>query len=128
MAKVQAVGSETVNAYDAQGLPASFELVVNGRNGTVALVKFNICDVNGNKLYVSGVVNSQDVCLVETALTHAGLKNQRCSRKFERSSVDIITLWLSEHPIDRGKISFPNQSEEYCEKVVDFVRGQQRVA
>ncbi|MBM3602176.1 MAG: hypothetical protein FJX22_00110, partial [Alphaproteobacteria bacterium] len=64
MAKNQQVGLETVNAYGAEGLPASFELSVN-RGDTVVRVGFNIRSINGQNLYVSDMVNSADVDLVE---------------------------------------------------------------
>ena len=123
MAKIQAIGSETVNAYGAQGLPASFKLVVNGRNGTVAQVGFNIRDLNGQKFYVSDMLDGSDARVAETALKNANLKYQKRSRNnFGANGAGDCTIFqLSEVPI--GLANDP----DYCKKVVAFVGGQ-RVA
>ena len=130
MAKVQQVGSETVNAYGTERLPASFEVVVNGRNGTVAQVGFNIRTVKNQPLYVSDMVDSADAPLVEKALTHANLKNQKSDRNnFGSPGAGNCTIFqLSEHEIGRTNDPLPPQSPEYCEKVVAFVLAHQRLA
>ena len=123
MAKVQAVGSETVNAYDAQGLPASFELVVNGSNGKEVRVEFTIRDLNGQNLYVSGMLDDPNDLLVETALTRANLEYQKSDRKtFGPNGAPGCTIFQ----LSEVRIGLANDPD-YCARVVAFVRGQ-RVA
>jgi hypothetical protein len=126
MAKVQGGEVKTVNAYGAQGLPASFDFVVNGRNEKVQ-VGFTIRNLNGQNLYVSGILDDPNDLLVEKALNEANLKYQKSDRKtFGSNGAPGCTIFqLSEVPIGRGN---PPQSKEYCKQVVAFVRGQQRVA
>ncbi len=126
MAKVQGGEVKTVNAYGAQGLPASFDFVVNGDNGKVR-VGFTIRDLNGQNLYVSGMLDGSDARVAETALNEANLNHQQSTHKtFGGNGAPGCTIFqLSEVPIGRGN---PPQSKEYCKQVVAFVRGQQRVA
>ncbi len=130
MAEVQAVGSETVNAYGAQDLPASFERVVNGSNGRGVQVKFNIRNLNGQNLYVSDPVNCPDASFVAGALKSANLEYQKSTRNtFGGNGAPGCTIFqLSKVRIGRGNDPLPPQSQDYCARVVAFVRGQQRVA
>jgi hypothetical protein len=130
MAKVQGGEVKTVNAYGAERVPASFELVVNGSNGRGVQVKFNIRNLNGQNLYVSDPVNCPDDSFVAGALNEANLNHQQSTRKtFGPNGAPGCTIFqLSEVPIGRGNDPLPPQSKKYCEEVVAFVRGQQRVA
>jgi hypothetical protein len=124
MAKVQAVGSETVNAYGAQGLPASFDFVVNGDNGKGVRVGFSIRDLNGQNLYVSGMLNGSDARVAETALNEANLEYQKSDRNtFGSNGAPGCTIFQ----LSKVRIGLANDPD-YCARVVDFVRGQQRVA
>ena len=124
MAKVQAVGVETVNAYGAKGLPARFDLVVNGSNGKEVRFGFSIRNLNGQKLYVSDPVNCPDASFVAGALKISNLEYQNITRNtFGPNGAPGCTIFR----LSKVRIGLANDPD-YCARVVDFVRGQQRVA
>lgn len=132
MAKVQKVGSETVEAYGAEGLPAKFEVVVTCNDNTTVNIGFEIEKIKGQKLYVSKPIEDDDSLTIQCALAYEGVIF--CKIKEGDTLGRIVLSHALIHATD--KIVFPveiisdnlsSESPDYCEKVVDFVLGQ-RVA
>lgn len=117
--------NSTINSYFAEGLPASFEVLFCGNDGKIHNAQFfSIPYQRDIKLYVS-----ENNWPVRVALEFdMGLKVSAYQDKDGHQMMVLCDRDVSaeDEPIAPGEFFVP--LPDYCEKVVAFVRGQQRVA
>jgi hypothetical protein len=115
----------TINSYFAEGLPASFEVSFCGNDGKIHNAQFSPIPYHrGIKLYVS-----ENNWPVRVALEFdMGLKVSAYQDKDGHQMMVLCDRDVSaeDEPIAPGEFFVP--LPDYCEEVVAFVRGQQRVA
>jgi hypothetical protein len=117
MEKSYKVGSDTVEAYGAKNLPASFVILLQFPDGETE-VEFSIQEIGGQRLYVSNdFVSLSNATFVRSNLSiNSNLITQQISAGWEAKFV------LSDHAINNINDPLPPQPHEYCAAVLAFLR------